>query len=161
MAGDGLEDKLGVGLQLGFALLEALVGAGGRGGTQHVAQPQLPVPAAQPLQALFLLVQLGQGQLVLGDLLVDLGQVLAALGQELSPLGLPGGGVDLGQPLVVGWLAAAGVKDDGLAPGRLNQLDGAGDAVGEGRGGRGQPGRLADRNCPRAAQLPPHGHPMA
>ena len=45
------------------------------------------MPAAQPLQALFLLIQLGQGQLGLGDLLVDLGQVLAALGQELDPFG--------------------------------------------------------------------------
>jgi hypothetical protein len=119
------------------------------------------VPAAQPLQALPLLVQFGQGQLGLGDLLVDLGQVLATLGQELNPLGLPSPGVHRRQPLGVGWPAAAGVKDDGLTPGRLDQLDGAGDAVGEGRGGRGQPGRLADRNRPGAAQLPPHGHPMA
>ena len=105
MAGDGLEDALGVVLQLGLALLEALVGAGGRGGAEHVAQPQLAVPATQPFQALLFFVQLGQGQLGLGDLLVDLGQVLAALGQELGPFGLAGGGVDGGQPLAIGRLA--------------------------------------------------------
>jgi hypothetical protein len=32
---------------------------------EHLAQPQLAVPAAQPLQALFLLAQLGQGTAVL------------------------------------------------------------------------------------------------
>ena len=87
MAADGAEDALGVVLQLGLALLEALVGAGGRGGAEHIAQPQLPVPATQPFQTLLFFVQLGQGQLGLGDLLVDLGQVLAALGQELDPFG--------------------------------------------------------------------------
>src|SRR4029453_1437610 len=62
------------------------------------------MPAAQAVQALLLLVQLGQGQLVLGDLLVDLGQVFATVGHELDPFGLPGDGVHRGQPLAVGWL---------------------------------------------------------
>ena len=65
------------------------------------------MPATQPLQALLLLIELGQGELAFGDLLVDLGQVLAALVQELDPFGLPSRGVDLGQPLAVAWLAPA------------------------------------------------------
>jgi hypothetical protein len=119
------------------------------------------VPAAQALQALLLLVQLSQGQLALGDLLVQFGQVLGALSQELGPFRLAGGGVDASQPLGIGVLVTAYVQHDRFATAGLDQLDSAGDAVGEGRGGRGQPGRLADRNCPRAAQLPPHRHPMA
>jgi hypothetical protein len=39
LAGDGVEDALGVVLQLGFAGLEALVGTGGRGGAEYVAEP--------------------------------------------------------------------------------------------------------------------------
>ena len=84
-----MEDALGLVLQLGLALLEPLISTGGRGGTQHITQAQLPVPAAQPLQALLLLVQLGQGQLGLGDLLVDLGQILAALGQPAGTMASP------------------------------------------------------------------------
>jgi hypothetical protein len=37
LAGDGPERTLGVVLQLDLALLEALVGANGRGGAEHIA----------------------------------------------------------------------------------------------------------------------------
>jgi hypothetical protein len=161
LAGDGVEDPLGVVLQLGLAVLEAPVGTGGRGGAEHIPQPQLAMPATQPFQALFLLVQLGQGQLGLGDLGVELGQVLATLGQEFDPFGLAGGGVDGRQPLGVGRLAAGGVQHDRLPAGRLDQLDRAGDAVGEGGGRGGQPGRLAERDGAGAAQPPPHRHSVA
>src|SRR4051812_42975668 len=58
------------------------------GGVQaeHVTALQVAVPAAQPIQALLLLLQLGQGELGRPHLLGDLLLVLAAVCVELVPL---------------------------------------------------------------------------
>src|SRR5579859_7284955 len=83
------EYLVGVAGQLLGAVLELLGGLGGAGRAEHVAGGQFPVPAAQPLQALLFFLQLGEGELALGDLGVDLGAELAAVGGELRPLSLP------------------------------------------------------------------------
>src|SRR6478752_303367 len=76
------EDPVGVvGEPLG-AVFEGLVGLAGGGGAEDVAGAQFPVPAPQPVQAVFLLVELGEGELAGGDLPVDLGVELSAVGQE-------------------------------------------------------------------------------
>src|SRR5215211_818500 len=122
------------------------------------------MPAAQALQALLLLVQLGQGQLVLGDLLVDLGQVLATLGHELDPFGLPGGGVHRGQPLAVGWLrrrpeASATLAVRAWSVGSSDDADDLAD--GRAPVGRGHLLRGATRKRAMGSNHPaaPYGHP--
>src|SRR5512132_578497 len=89
---DGLVDAVGVVLQPLGAVLEPLLSLDRQGGAEQVADLELAIPAAQPLQALLLLVQLGQSELGGARLLVQFGLVLAALGEELGPFGLPGGG---------------------------------------------------------------------
>src|SRR5262249_62351866 len=88
-------------LESHFALLQPLLRGLLRVRPEHVPAPQVPKPAAQPLEILVFLVQLGGGELPRPDLLVDLPVELAALGQELLPLVLavrverllePGGG---------------------------------------------------------------------
>lgn len=56
------------------------------------------MPAAQPLQALLPLFQLGKGDLALGDLGVDIGPEFAAVRDDLRPLSLPRLGEQGGQP---------------------------------------------------------------
>src|SRR5262249_61002346 len=63
-------------------------GCRGAGRADQVPGLDGAVPAAQPVQALFLLIQLRQRQLALGGLTSQLGLVLPAVGQELPPLGL-------------------------------------------------------------------------
>ena len=113
---DGLEDQPGVASQLLGAVLELL---GRLGRAEHVPGGQLPVPAAQPLQALLFFFHLGQGELALADpgvdLGVDLGAELAAVGEELGPLSLPGLGEQLFQPGRVSLAAASRPQHHDLA----------------------------------------------
>src|SRR5262249_21027898 len=84
----GLVDLLGEVFQGLGAVLEPLVGRCGAGGAEQVPGADRAVPAAQPVQALFFLIQLGERQLALRDLTGQLGFILAAIRQELAPLGL-------------------------------------------------------------------------
>src|SRR5882757_2318297 len=80
------EHPLGVvGQPLGAAL-ELLARLGGRGRAEHITGRQVAVPAAQPLQAVFLFFEFGHGELGDPDLLVDLGVEFGAVGDELGPL---------------------------------------------------------------------------
>ena len=72
----------------GEAFLTGLqVGGGvdGGGDGKEVAAAELAVPAAEPVQALFLLLQLGQRVFADAFLFVQLVEVLAAVGVELCP----------------------------------------------------------------------------
>src|SRR6266567_2195539 len=84
-----LVDAFGEVLQPLGALLEPRLGRRGARGAEQVPRLDGAVPAAQPVQALFFLIELGKGELALGDLAGQLGLVLAAVGEELGPLGLP------------------------------------------------------------------------
>src|SRR5690242_20028042 len=64
----GLVDLLGEVFQGLGAFLEPPFGHGGAGRPEQVPGPDRAVPAAEPVQALLLLIQLGQRQLPLGDL---------------------------------------------------------------------------------------------
>src|SRR5262249_44454678 len=83
----GLVDLLGEVFQGLGAVLEPLVGRCGAGGAEQVPGADRAVPAAQPVQALFFLIQLGERQLALRDLTGPLGFILAAIRPELAPLG--------------------------------------------------------------------------
>jgi hypothetical protein len=69
-----------------FELLIAL--SGGRC-AEKVAGLDRAVPAAQPLQALFFFVQLGQREFALADFAVDFRVELGAVGEELRPFLIP------------------------------------------------------------------------
>ena len=84
-----LVDLLGEPLQRLRAILQASLGRGSARGAEQVPGADRPVPAAQPLQALLRLIELGQGQLALGHLPGQLGLVLAAVTQKLRPFGFP------------------------------------------------------------------------
>src|SRR5690349_3933134 len=68
MAVPGLVDALGEVFQGFGAFLEPPLGHWGVGGAEQVAGPDGAVPAAQPVQALFFLIQLGERQLALPNL---------------------------------------------------------------------------------------------
>src|SRR6185312_9071375 len=88
----GLVDPLGEVFQGLGAFLEPPLGHRSAGRAEQVPGPDRAVPAAEPVQALLLLIQLGQRQLALGDLTGQLGLLFAAVGQELAPFGLALGG---------------------------------------------------------------------
>lgn len=80
------------------AVFELLAGVGGGGCAEHVTSGQFAMPAAQPIQALFLFFQFGQGELADADLLVDFGVEFGAVGDEFGPLLGPLGGEQRLQP---------------------------------------------------------------
>jgi hypothetical protein len=139
---DGLEDQVGVVRQLLGAVLELPGGLGGAGRAEHVPGGQLPVPAAQPVQALLFFFQLGQGELALADLAVDLSIELAAVGDELIPLRLPGLGEQLLQPRRVRLAPPGGLQHHHLAVTPAGQLDRPADRAGDGGHVRHRPAAL-------------------
>jgi hypothetical protein len=69
------------------------------------------VPAAQAVEALLFLLELGEGELLLGDLALEFRVVLGAIAEEFDPLGLAGGCVLLGQARLGLLVAAVGVEE--------------------------------------------------
>src|SRR6266545_3770672 len=158
---DGLVHPVGVVVQELLASLKALLGPGGLRQRERVAGLEVAPPAAQPLQAVLLLLQLGQGELAQPLLLGQLGLVLAAVGDELGPLLLTGAG-ELGRQQRAGRLVVRiGVQDQHLAVGAAGQLTGTPDAGLERRGGGDGPGTRGQGERAEVAQLPPDRHPMA
>src|SRR5262249_43248048 len=105
------------------------------------------IPAAQPVQALLFLVEFGERQLALRDLIGQLGLVLAAVGQELAPLSLALRGEERLQ------LGSAGLilghrQHHGLAAGRR-----------DGPGGRTPPAAPPPARGPARAPRPRPGAP--
>src|SRR5262245_17035195 len=84
-----IEHLLGERLEPLGAGFQPLLRLGGRGSAEHVSGAQLPVPALQAFEVLLLLVELGGGELLRRDLVVDLGIELIALPDELVPFLLP------------------------------------------------------------------------
>src|SRR5882757_5264005 len=140
------------------AVLELLVGVGRGGCAEHITGLEVPMPAAQPFKALFLLFQLRQGELALRDLFVDLDVELAAVGEELRPLVLALSGEQLTQAGGVGLAAPGRLEYHDLARTALGQLDHPRDALGEDRHVRRQPRPLSQRYRSDSPQLPPHRH---
>ena len=102
-------DLVGVGVEGGGTALESLLGVDARERGEDVTRLQIPPPAAQPVKAVFFLVEFGDGELADAPLLVDLDLELVALGDELGPLGGACGVELVQQPLVIGFAARAGV----------------------------------------------------
>src|SRR5712692_5777338 len=73
----GLVDLFGELFECLGAFLEPPLCGRGAGGAEQVAGADGAVPAAEPVQALLLLIQLGEGQLALGHLPGQLGLVFA------------------------------------------------------------------------------------
>src|SRR5450759_3896599 len=85
---------LGVGRKLLLAQLEVADGVGSGRTGEEISRASVPVPAAQPVQALLFLLELREGELAERLFLVELGEVLAAVGAKLRPLLLAGLGVE-------------------------------------------------------------------
>src|SRR5262245_6040477 len=139
-------EPLGAGLQ-------PQLGLGGGGSAEHVPRAQLPVPALQAFEVLLLLVELGGGELLGLDLVVDLGVELVALPDELVPFvltALQERGLDRrGHRLVPG----AGVEDERLAVGALHERQHAFDRLVGGRVDREGPGALLQRDGAGTTEL--------
>src|SRR5262249_28317406 len=132
----------------------------GRGGAEEVAELEVAVPAPEPLQALLLLVQLGERELLVGELALELGLVLAALPDELTPLVLATGREEGLQALGLGPIAPAPVQKQRVTVTALDQRDRALESLLEGGGRRQCPDALAERERTDAPQLAPHRHPV-
>ena len=81
------------------------LGLGGRRSSEHVPGSQLPVPAPESVQALLLFLELGHGELALGDLFVDLGVETGTFRKKFGPLFTPLGGEQGFEPSRVGFVA--------------------------------------------------------
>ena len=151
-------DALGEVLEARLALSELALGSGRGRGSEEIAQLQLSVPAPESLEALFLLVELGERELLFGDLLVELRLVLLALAEELEPFGLASGGEDVLEPGGLVGVATAPVKEQDLSLSALGQPERPlqGGIEGGGRGKR--PNALAEREGSSSPQLAPDGH---
>ena len=93
-AADRAVNLLGVGRKLLLAQLEVADGVGSGRTGEEISRASVPVPAAQPVQALLFLLELREGELAERLFLVELGEVLAAVGAKLRPLLLAGLGVE-------------------------------------------------------------------
>src|SRR5262249_1775126 len=140
-------------------LLQPPLGRGGTGGAEQVPGPDRTVPAAQPLQALLLLIQLGQGHLALGHLAGQLGVVLAAVSDELRPLGLPLRGEQALQLRDAGLLLGHR-QHHRLPAGRRDRPGDLSEPGVERLALRQRPGALLQRHRAQPAQLPPDRHPV-
>src|SRR5262245_2969761 len=148
-------DALGEVLEQRLALLQTAVGCRGGRGAEKVAQLEVAVPAPEPLEALLLLVQLGERELLLGDLAFELGLVLAALGDELAPFLLATGGEEGLEALGLGPIAAMCFQEQRVTVTALDQRDRALESLLEGRRRRKRPDALAERERTDAPQLAP------
>src|SRR6185369_351434 len=121
-------DLVGVPVENGLAALESILGVLPLGYAEDVAGAKLSGPAAEPVQVVLLLVQLGHGQFVDAQFLGDFDVELVALGRELGPFG-GAGGVELGdQGRAIGLVAGPAVEGEGLAAGAGDQFDDAAQA---------------------------------
>ena len=153
-------DALGEVLEARLALSELALGSGRGRGSEEIAQLQLSVPAPESLEALFLLVELGEGEFLLGEFALDFGLVLDGFGDELGPFFLATCGEEGLQALCLGLVATAGFQDQRVPGAALDQCHGALEPLFEGRGRGQRPDALAERERTDAPQLAPHGHPM-
>src|SRR5262249_59771701 len=104
--------------------LDALGGRFGGGRAERLAELELAVPAAKPVEALLLLVQLGKRELLRVELAVDLGLVLRTLADELGPLVLAPGCEERLEAQRLRLVAPAGVEEQGFPFAALDQADG-------------------------------------
>src|SRR5262245_4291791 len=135
--------------------LQPLLRLGGRGSAEHVPRAQLPVPALKAFEVLLLLVELGGGELLRRDLVVDLGVELVALPDELVPFLLPAmeeRRLDRRRHLLV---PGAGIEDQRLAIGALHEFQHAFDGGVCGWVYRECPGALLQRYRAGTTELPP------
>src|SRR5262245_65066126 len=116
-------DALGEVLEQRLALLQTAVGFRGGRGAEKVAQLEVAVPAPEPLEALLLLVQLGERELLLGHLAFELCLVLVALSDELAPFLLATGGKEGLQPRALGSIAAVRLQKERVTVTALDQRD--------------------------------------
>jgi hypothetical protein len=87
---EGRVNVVGECLEPFLALLERGGRVGSGGDREHIPAAQLPIPATQPVEALLLFFQLGQGVFTKSFFLVQLSQILATVRSELGPLLLAG-----------------------------------------------------------------------
>src|SRR5215470_16950992 len=114
MSVQGGVDTLGEVFEPGLASLELLLGLADRGGAEEVAELELAVPAAESIQALLFLVELGERELLIAELAVDLGLELGALAEELRPLVLAPGGEERFEARHLRLVAAPRVQEQGF-----------------------------------------------
>src|SRR5215207_4531210 len=153
-------DLVGVGVEGLRAALEPVFGVDTFGHRKDVAGFEVAPPAAQPVEAVFFLVEFGDGELADPAFFGDLDLEFVALGDELGPLGGAGGVEFAPQRLRVAAAMRFGVEGQHGAVPAASQIGDLGQAVGEHRRGRRPPRAPAERDRPNPAQLPPHGHPM-
>src|SRR5262249_46496537 len=118
------------------------------------------VPAPEPLQALLLLVQLGERELLLGDFSFEFGLVLSALSDELAPLLLTTGGEEGLQALVLDPVAAVRPQKHRVTVTALHEPRPPLEPLLECGSRRKCPDALAERERANAPQLAPDGDAM-
>src|SRR5215831_17482687 len=148
-------DALGEVLEQRLALLQTAVGFRGGRGAEEVAQLEVAVPAPEPFEALLLLVQFGERELLLGDFAFELGLVLAALGDELAPFLLATGGEEGLEALGLGPIAAMRFQKQRVTVAALDQRDGALEPLLECGSRRKRPDALAERERTDTPKLAP------
>src|SRR5262245_48438425 len=116
---EGAEDEFGELLAAAGGVLEAGGRLGGFRRTEDVAAGQVAVPAAEAFEALLLLLEFGEGELLDPDLLGDLFVELRAVREELDPLGPAGIVVQRAQPVGIAVRAARGLEGRDLTRGPL------------------------------------------
>ena len=157
----GLVDPFGVVVQDVGAGAQSLVGGFCLRQFQDVAFLQVPVPAPQPVEALFLFLEFGEGEFLLLDFLGDFLLELAAVGQEFGPFldacrleGVP-------DQCRGGFVAGGGVNESQGAAAIAAQFPGPVQVGLECRSGRQRPYPGGYGDGSGLAQLPPDRHPVS
>ena len=148
-------------VELCLASLQPAFGFVGRWGAEEVAELEVSVPAAEPLEALFLLVEFGEREFLLGEFALDFGLVLDGFGDELGPFFLTTCSEEGLKAFCLGLVATAGFQDQRVSGAALDQCHGALEPLFEGRGRGQRPDALAERERTYPPQFAPDGHPVA